>query len=547
MTTRARSIPTRVLRAVAAIPWAMSPQWLATLISIARRDGPGPEAVAAELGRELDNAHTVTIRDGVACIPITGPIFRRANIFSDVSGATSTEVIALDLRQALTSPEVTAIILDIDSPGGEAAGIHELAAMVFAARGAKPIVAYVGGTGASAAYWLAAACDKIVADETAILGSIGVVICMPGSDPADTDVELVSSNAPNKRPDVTTDEGRATVQAMVDALADVFVADVAKYRATTPAKVVSDFGAGGVLVGAQAVAAGMADALGSLESTIAQLAAAASLPSPPAPLGARATSLPVTPSASRAAKDRPMSTASLPAAEAPAAPTPADDKSKADDTDAAAPPADDSKNCEGCKAVSAGSAKYCAGCGAAFPAKVPGDDQGKDDGDGDEDEDEPASSEDPEAVVAGLVAITGAKTGRLAVAAVMRWKHAATVDLPKARSEARAEALDVISVNLKQSGKLTPALDADLRALAALDHGSFVESALALAAGKQIAGLAPQSTEPTKLGGGTCVAITLGGKSFEQLSYREQADLKASDLAMYDAMLADASKRGALR
>jgi hypothetical protein len=58
---------------------------------------------------------------------------------------------------------------------------------------------------------------------------------------------------------------------MVDAMAEVFIADVAGYRGTKPEKVVSDFGAGGVLVGRAAVDAGMADRLGSLESLIREL------------------------------------------------------------------------------------------------------------------------------------------------------------------------------------------------------------------------------------------------------------------------------------
>lgn len=519
---------TRALKLAASIAWAISAQWLSTILTIANREGPGPEAVAAELGRPLDNTQTTTNRNGVAVIPVVGPIFRRANLFSMISGATSVEGLATELNIALDAEEITAIVLDIDSPGGEVSGVHELASMIYAARGRKPVVAYIGGTGASAAYWLASAADKIVCDATALVGSIGVVMAVP--DPAAekaTEIEIVSSQSPSKRLDVTSKDGRAEIQATVDDLAAVFIADVARNRGLSAADVPKRFGAGGVMVGDAARAAGMVDELGSLEGVIAQLSPPSS--SSPAPVGVRATASNTTARALSAAKGTPMSTANTPAAEAPAAPPPADDKDKP--AEQAAMPADDVKNCGACKAVCAGSAKFCAGCGAAFPEKKP-----------EEDDDEPPSSEDPDAVVAGLKAISGAKSGRLAVAAAMKWKHAATVDLPKAR----AEALDVIAATLKASGKLTPALEKDLRSLASLDHGSFLASAMELANGKPIAGLEPQTKEP-KLQPTDATALVHNGKRFEQLSFKEQADLQLSDRATYDAMLSDAVHRGALR
>ncbi|KEZ65412.1 hypothetical protein C5I_0136090, partial [Pseudomonas syringae pv. syringae FF5] len=112
-----------------------------------------------------------SVRNGVAIIPVVGPVFRYANLFTEISGATSTQVLATDLQSALDDPSIKSIILNIDSPGGVAAGINELADQIHAGRARKRIVAYVGGTGASAAYWLASAASEIVIDETALLGS----------------------------------------------------------------------------------------------------------------------------------------------------------------------------------------------------------------------------------------------------------------------------------------------------------------------------------------------------------------------------------------
>lgn len=257
-------------------PWLIQSEWLQTILSIAQGMGD-PEALQTKVGRPLDNARTVRMVDGVAVIPITGPIFRYANLFTEISGATSTQVLATDIRAALDNPYVSGIALDINSPGGEATGINELAAMVYRARSTKPVIAYAGGSMASGAYWIGAAASEVVIDATAIVGSIGVVMSYLDTSKRDEKsdvrrVDVVSSASPDKRLDPNTDAGRAKVQEMVDALADVFVGSVAKYRGVSVEHVTTKFGRGGVLVGAAAKAAGMADRIGSLDSVIAELA-----------------------------------------------------------------------------------------------------------------------------------------------------------------------------------------------------------------------------------------------------------------------------------
>jgi ClpP class serine protease len=85
-------------------------------------------------------------------------------------------------------------------------------------------------------------------------------------------LEIVSSRAPKKRMDPTTEDGRGEIQRIVDNLESVFVADVAKYRGVAEDKVVSEFGQGGLVFAPDALAAGMVDAIGSYEETLAALA-----------------------------------------------------------------------------------------------------------------------------------------------------------------------------------------------------------------------------------------------------------------------------------
>ena len=263
-------------------PWAITETALHTILEIASRENERPEAVAAKLGRDLQNTYQVTEREGVAILPITGPLFRYANLFTKVSGASSYELIARDFTAALETPQIKAIILDIDSPGGEVNGVSELSNMIFDGRGKKPIIAYASGDTASGAYWIASAADEIVVSDTAALGSIGVVAIYrgksaKGSQTQSTDeIEIVSSQSPHKRLDPATDEGRARLQSRIDNMAEVFIEAIARNRRTTAQEVKAHFGRGDVLIGAQAVQVGLADRIGSLEKLIAELSVTSS-------------------------------------------------------------------------------------------------------------------------------------------------------------------------------------------------------------------------------------------------------------------------------
>ncbi len=263
----------RIWNRITGDPWAITETALHTILEVAARENEAPEAVAAKLGRQLQNSYNATERDGVAIIPVTGPLFRYANIFTAISGASSYELIARDFMSALENPQISSIILDIDSPGGEVNGVSELASMIFEARGTKPVIAYASGDAASGAYWIASAADEIVVSETSALGSIGVVGIYRGKsakESAET-VEIVSSQSPHKRLDPTSDGGRAKLQTRIDSMADVFVSTIARNRSVTPDHVLEHYGGGDVMIGAHAVNAGLADRIGSLERLITEL------------------------------------------------------------------------------------------------------------------------------------------------------------------------------------------------------------------------------------------------------------------------------------
>jgi ClpP class serine protease len=275
----------RVFQALTAEPWAIDPSWLPLLSALAQRNHAAPEVQAAQDWQKRDfdlmagpgaqrlpGAQRAYMIDGVAVIPVTGPIFPRANMMTEQSGATSIAMLQNDFRAALTNAEVGAIMLVVDSPGGQVSGISAFADMVASGAKLKPTIAHVSGSAASAAYWIASATGEMTMERTAIVGSIGVVAAVPKQVEPDSDgyvaIEIVSSNAPNKRPDPTTEDGAGEIRSTLDAIESTFIADVARGRKTTADNVIANFGGGGVKVGNAAVKAGMADKVQSYDATL---------------------------------------------------------------------------------------------------------------------------------------------------------------------------------------------------------------------------------------------------------------------------------------
>ncbi len=264
-----------LLQTIRSQPWAIQPEYLSLIESIAARDVETVDALAKKMGRKMEGTRVTSIRDGVAILPVSGPIVPKANMFSSISGATSLDILSLDLQEAINNPSVHTIMLDVDSPGGAVTGVNQFAEMVKDASSEKKVVAYVQGTGASAAYWIASAASEIILSETACVGSIGVVVSTSVQEAADADgyrdVVVTSSNAKNKRPDLATEEGRAILRQTLDDIETIFIQTVADNRKVSTATVKSEFGQGGVFVGAQAVNAGMADRIMSFEALMDEL------------------------------------------------------------------------------------------------------------------------------------------------------------------------------------------------------------------------------------------------------------------------------------
>jgi ClpP class serine protease len=260
----------RAIDMLCRLTWAITEPALRQMVLIATRsnDIEAWKAVREQKLAPLDNTFASDIKNGVGVLPIEGPIFRHANLFTEFSGATSLDMLARDFNSLVNNDAVESILLEIDSPGGEAAGVSEFADMIYNARGKKPIYAYADDLCASAAYWIASAADKIIAADTAALGSIGVIAAMskpPGE--GENYIEFISSQSPYKRP-LYQEDGSGRVQQMVDSMCEVFIEKVARNRGVDISNVMENFGNGWVKIGRNAVESGLADEVGSFTATL---------------------------------------------------------------------------------------------------------------------------------------------------------------------------------------------------------------------------------------------------------------------------------------
>jgi len=138
---------------------------LADRFGIARLFRPSGETVILDAAAVFTEASPARERyyeivAGVAVIPIAGTLVQKSGEMRPYSGMTGYDGIRLNFLQALADPEVEAIVLDIDSPGGEVSGCFDLVDTIFTARGMKPIRAILNEVAYSGAYAIASAADK---------------------------------------------------------------------------------------------------------------------------------------------------------------------------------------------------------------------------------------------------------------------------------------------------------------------------------------------------------------------------------------------------
>jgi len=214
-------------------------------------------------------ANGVRAPTSVAVLSLQGPIYNRS------AWGGGMDQFRAALAAAVTNPDVGAIVLDVDSPGGTYAGTPETAAAVRAAAGVKPVTAVVDSLAASAAYWIASQCGSIVVSPSAEVGSIGVQSVhidlsqmLQDEGVKTTIIRSTPYKAEGNPFEPLSEAAQANIQADVDAAHAEFIRAVAQGRKTSMAKVSETFGQGRVVSAQRAVSLGMADRVGTMADVL---------------------------------------------------------------------------------------------------------------------------------------------------------------------------------------------------------------------------------------------------------------------------------------
>jgi signal peptide peptidase SppA len=278
-----------LIHAVAGRPWAIRSEIALHVRGLLAREGIAGLRHLAKLKSEIHEFDARMATPGpprpgagstLALIPIIGTLTQRVQLMMSAE-TRSTADIAAEVRAAAMADGVDAIVLEIDSPGGEVFGVPEAWASIRESARVKPIVAHANSVAASAALYLASAATEFWATPSGLVGSVGVYALHVDASKALEQMGeawdfIVAKKSPYKvernPAGPLTGEARDHAQAEVDRYMAMFVRDLAKGRGVSEKRVESDFGGGRMLSPAEAVAVGMADQVGTFDQAIRRAA-----------------------------------------------------------------------------------------------------------------------------------------------------------------------------------------------------------------------------------------------------------------------------------
>ena len=221
----------------------------------------------------LDSDFHIT-DEGVAVIDIVGVLMKRQ---TSMAAGTSTSMARRQIRNAVNNPSVNAIMLMIDSPGGQAAGTQELADDVLAASRHKHVTAFIEDLGASAAFWIASQANQVFANATALVGAVGTFTVIEDSsemaDKLGVKVHVIKAGEFKGAgaPGTPITEGQISeIQRIVNTLNGFFVESIASGRGMSLEQA-SKIADGRVHVGKEAQALGLIDGVKTFQTAMTSL------------------------------------------------------------------------------------------------------------------------------------------------------------------------------------------------------------------------------------------------------------------------------------
>lgn len=251
--------------------WSMGVRLSSDQIQIAVGDAPQTAAQRQERASAASGG-------GSMVLPVYGVLTNRAHAKAASTVMTSAEELSQQIRASVGDPDVARIVLDVDSPGGSAFGVQEVADAIWEARQSKPVIAVVNATAASGGYWIASQATEVVLTPSGMVGSIGAYMAhIDRSAKYEKDGEKVHYVYAGKYKVEGNDTGPmgqetlAYVQSMADECYASFVQAVARGRGVAVGVAGGpSFGEGRMVMAQQAVKAGMVDRVGTLAQVLAE-------------------------------------------------------------------------------------------------------------------------------------------------------------------------------------------------------------------------------------------------------------------------------------
>lgn len=270
---KVKKINTSIIQEFFATSWAIDFRWLNSAWSVLSRtngefhaEDHDPSVLAAIAGTRPEGTRYTVVQENsrAAVIEVWGAIFPRANVYTEYSGGTSSELLIRDINAARKNPNIDEVKFIFHTPGGDVVGTAETCDAIRELKKVKKTTAFVKGNCCSAGYWMASACHEIHSIRTGQIGSLGVYsVYLDDKKWLEKnglkEIVFRSEQSPDKNADPDTERGRGLVQVRMNDLFEPFLADVAQNREVTVEKVLSSFGKGDVLVAKKARAAGLID------------------------------------------------------------------------------------------------------------------------------------------------------------------------------------------------------------------------------------------------------------------------------------------------
>ena len=242
-----------------------------------RRLAAYAHACTTTAGPVLDAARDglpLRLSQGVAVIPLMGPMIRRGGALARMFGMSGTDDVRRAVESALADADVREIVMRVDSPGGSVSGLDQLGDVMNAAD--KPITAIVEGMAASAAYYVASQADSIFVGRNDLVGSIGTRMLLYDFSAAFEEMgvkPVVIDTGPYKSAGALgteiTDAQQAEFQRIVDFYFNDFVSVVARGRQMTE-NAVREAADGRMFTPTQAIEIGLIDGVSTYEAVLNQ-------------------------------------------------------------------------------------------------------------------------------------------------------------------------------------------------------------------------------------------------------------------------------------